>query len=181
MMDIENIWEEYRADILAFLHSRVANADDVDDLLQDILIKAYKKIHTVKSERSVKSWLFQIANHTIIDFYRKKNKSWALEIEDLGLSEDSFDTMEELSHCVKLLIDWLPKKTAELIIAIDIQGQSQKEYASNLDLNYSTVKSQVQKGRKQLRKQFEDCCYLSFDQYGSVIDFEPKSQDCPKC
>jgi len=180
-MNIERVWEEYRVDIKVFLHSRVANSDDVDDLLQDIVIKAHNKIHTVKSERSIKSWLFQIANRTIIDFYRKKNKSWTLEIEDLWLSEDSFDTMQELSHCVNPLMNCLPKKTAELLVAIDIQGQSQKEYASNLDLNYSTVKSQVQKGRRQLRQLFEDCCDLSFDQYGSVIDFEPKSKDCPKC
>ena len=180
-MNIETIWEEYRADIKAFLHSRVSNCDDVDDLLQDIWLKAYKNIHTVKSEKSIKSWLFQITNHIIIDFYRKNGKLLNFYVEDIYLGENNIDTIQSLSYCVNIFIKALPKETAELLIAIDIKGQSQKQYASNIGINYSTIKSRVQKGRIQLRKKFEDCCYLYFDQYGNIIDFEPKSKDCPKC
>ena len=59
-MNIKTIWEEYRADIKAFLYSRVSNFDDVDNLLQDIWIKAHKNIHTVKSEKSIKSSTFAL-------------------------------------------------------------------------------------------------------------------------
>lgn len=180
-MNIETIWKEYRADIKAFLHSKVANYDDVDDLLQDILLKAYKNIDNIKSESCIKPWLFQIANHMIIDFYRKKGKPREWHVGDIYWHEESIGAIQTLSFCVFPFMKALPKEIAELLIAIDIHGQSQKEYASNLGINYSTVKSRVQKARRQLRKLFEDCCYLSFDQYGSLIDFDPKSKDCEKC
>ena len=67
-MNIEEIWQEYRAAIKRFLHSKVSNEADVEDLLQEILIKTYSNLHTVKEQASIKAWLFQIANHVIIDF-----------------------------------------------------------------------------------------------------------------
>ena len=180
-MNIENIWKKYQAAIKAFLHSRISNFDDVDDLLQDISIKAYKNIHTVKSERSIKSWLFQIANHTVIDFHRRKNNLYEINVEDLWFHKDNVDAIQALSCCVEPFIMDLPQEIAEMLIAIDIQGQSQKDYANHLGMNYSTVKSRVQKGGRQLRKLFEDCCHLSFDRHGNLIDFEPKSNDCKQC
>ncbi len=48
-MNIEFVWKEYQAAIRAFLHSRVSDADDVDDLLQDILIKPTKTCMRLKS------------------------------------------------------------------------------------------------------------------------------------
>jgi RNA polymerase sigma-70 factor (ECF subfamily) len=180
-MDIERVWKEYNTDVKAFLYSRVSNCDDVDDLLQDIFIKACQNIHTLNSQKNIKPWLFQIASHTIIDFYRKKSKLRKLLVEGIELQEESLEPISELSHCVIPLIQDLPHETAELLLAIDIEGQSQKDYAANLGLNYSTLKSRVQRGRNQLRNLFEDCCHLTFDQYGGVVDFEPQSQHCQKC
>jgi len=68
-MNIEKIWLEYKTALQRFLHSKVSNEADVDDLLQEILIKTYSNLSTVKDQTSIKAWLFQIANHTIIDFY----------------------------------------------------------------------------------------------------------------
>ena len=86
-MDFEKIWLDYQASLKAFLHSRISNRDDVDDLLQNIMIKIYEKRHSVKSESSLKSWLFQVANNTIIDHYRKKQKEEGIKASDLWQEE----------------------------------------------------------------------------------------------
>jgi len=180
-MNVESVWSEYRASIKAFLHSKVSNPDEVDDLLQDILTKTYKNLHRVKSESSIKSWLFQIASHAIIDFYRERGKSSSLSADDLWYVENDISIEQSLSHCIKPFINALPKEAAALLTAIDIQGQSQKEYAKNVGVSYSTLKSRVQKARSQLRGLFEDCCHLSLDLHGNIIDFESKSTGCKKC
>ena len=43
-MNIEQVWASYKASLKAFLHSCVANPDDVDDLLQEILIKVHQHL-----------------------------------------------------------------------------------------------------------------------------------------
>ena len=90
-MEIENIWTAYRNKLKAFLHSKVSNPSDVDDLLQEILIKTYKNLHTIKSEEKIKSWLFQLARHSIIDFYRKTGKHRNFDSEELWIDESEED------------------------------------------------------------------------------------------
>ncbi len=180
-MDIENIWSEYHAGLKAFLHSKVSNNIEVDDLLQEILVKTFNSIHTVKSEDSIKPWLYQIANNSIIDFYRKHAKSRELTAELLWYGEDDEDIKQSLAQCIVPFIKALPDETADLLTAIDIEEQSQKAYAEASGVSYSTLKSRVQKGRAELRALFEQCCHFSLDKHGNIVDFDPKSKSCKNC
>lgn len=180
-MNVEIIWSEYRSELKAFLHSKVSNTAEVDDLLQEILIKTLSNIHTVKSEDSIKPWLYKIANNSIIDFYRKQAKSRDLTAEQLWYSEDDQSVQQSLAECVVPFINALPDETAVLLTAIDIEAQSQKDYAEALGVSYSTLKSRVQKGRTELRALFEKCCHFSLDKNGNLVDFDPKSDSCKNC
>jgi len=176
------IWEEYRAGIKAFLYSRVTNPSDVDDLLQDVLIKTFRNFHTVKSNDSIKSWIFQISNNAVIDYYRKKGKLKQESIpEDLHYDEENPSVHKALSKCVEPFIKALPKDSKELLTAIDIERIPQREYAQELGINYSTLKSRVHKSRLQLRKLYGECCELSLDRQGNIADFNAKSGKCEKC
>lgn len=180
-IDVEGVWNQYRAQIEAFLHSKISNSDEIDDLLQEIFIKIYKNLSSLKSERSVKAWLFQIANHAIIDFYRKRSKIKTISTEDLWFEQRNHQLQQELSQCVEPFINALPKETADLLTEIELNGRTQKEYANALGVSYSTIKSRVQKGRKLLKSLFEECCHFSLDKNGSVIDFDQKSKHCKYC
>ena len=181
-LNIENIWSNYRSSIRAFLLSRVSEKDEVEDLLQTILIKTYSNLDTVKSETSLKPWLFQIANRAIIDFYRSRKSHIELTEADLWYSDDHGSSVfNDFTPCIEPFVDALPEDTADLLKAVDIQGQSQKEYAQAHGIAYTTLKSRVTKGRKQLKKLFEDCCHLELDQFGNVIGYEVKSADTKCC
>jgi len=62
-----------------------------------------------------------------------------------------------------------------------LNNVKQKDYAAANGLSYSTLKSRVQKGRSQLRDLFEDCCHLSLDKHGNIIEYQPKGDSCGKC
>ena len=180
-MNIEPIWSEYQAGIKAFLHSRISNPAEVDDLLQDILIKTYNNLHTIQSESSIKPWLFQIANRAIIDFYRERSKGRSLDAEDLWYEKENENIREPLSQCVEPFIKALPAESAELLTAIDLLGESQKACAEQLGISYSTLKSRVQKSRAQLKTLFEECCHFSMDHQGNLMNFDSRSNQCKKC
>ncbi len=180
-MNFEEIWSEYRASLKSFLHSKVSSPDEVDDLLQEIMIKIYKNLSVIKSESSVKSWVFQVANNTIIDFYRKRAKLNKLGSEELWYSEKNSEVEQSLSQCVIPFINALSLESAELLTAIDLKGQSQVSYGEEHRISYSTLKSRVQKARRELRALFEDCCDFTFDSRGNIADFEEKSRSCENC
>ena len=180
-INIETIWSEYQDGLRAFLHSRVSNSTEVEDLLQEILIKTLGNIHAVKSEASIKPWLYQVANNSIVDFYRRQAKDRELTAENLWYGEDNADIQQSLAQCVLPFINALPPETAALLNAIDIEGQSQKAYAESTGISYSTLKSRVQKGRAELRALFDQCCHFTLDKHGNLVDFDPKSTGCDNC
>lgn len=100
IIDIEQVWGEYRSGLKSFLHSRISNDAEVDDLLQEVLIKVHNNLYSVKSEESIKSWLYQIANHAIVDFYRKNSKLYNLQPDDLWYGEADTNTLHELEKCI---------------------------------------------------------------------------------
>ena len=183
MMKIETLWAEYRSGLQAFLRSKVSDPTEAEDLLQDILIKTHQHLPSLQSETSVKPWLYQIARRTIVDFYRHSGRQPDLKHETLWYEDDdpTASLEQSLSRCVLPFIQALNNDQAELLTAIDINGESQKTAAERLGLSYSTLKSRVQKARQNLRNLFENCCQLSFDKHGNVIDCDSSNGHCDNC
>ncbi|WP_170325620.1 RNA polymerase sigma factor SigZ [Ruegeria arenilitoris] len=178
---LESIWSEYRASLLAFLRSKVSNQDDADDLLQEILLKAHEGMSGLGKVESLKAWLFQIASNTITDYYRSKGRHKPIHPDDLWYNELDQDDQHVLENCIAPFINALPAEMGELLHKIDLQGVSQKSHAAELGVSYSTLKSQVQAGRRQLRKLFEDCCNFSLDSKGNIVGYERKKDNCGPC
>ena len=177
----DDVWQLYRSALTSFLQSRVSNKADVEDLLQDILLKVHKTASPAKKTGSLKSWLFQIANHAIIDFYRRRSRTAVIAPEDLWFDAPDEDDIRGLEGCVLPFIDALPAETADLLRQIEVAGISQKDYAQQIGVSYSTLKSRVQKARIMLRQVFDDCCDFERDQRGQVVGFVRKSNTCEDC
>lgn len=179
-MRIEDIWPQYRARLKAFLHARVSNPADVDDLLQEISVKVFTGLPGLKDPAKLQPWLFQTADRAIIDHYRKSGRAQP-HPEDLWYHRDDPETRQDLEGCVEPFIRGLAEETADMLMAIDIHGMSQRDYAQAQGLSYSTLKSRVQKGRAELREAFEDCCTISMDVRGNISDVLEKAGTCKKC
>lgn len=180
-MGIEEIWSEYQNSLKAFLYKNISNPSDAEDLLQDILIKTYQSIDNVKENHKIKSWIFQIANHAIIDFYRKQGVGSKVNGQQLWYQQDEKTLFNELSQCVTPFIKGLPDNEAELLTAIELEGVSQKEYAALKGIKYSTLKSRVKKSRQNLYQLFNQCCVLSINSKGNLVDYSPKKTACSSC
>lgn len=180
-MNAEKIWVEYRARIEAFLRSKISNSEDVEDLLQEISIKTFLGISTLSDQSKVKPWLFQTAHRTIIDFYRKNGRTKDIHPDDLWYFKDAPEIRNQLERCVEPFINALPSKTAKLLRAIDLEGQSQKDYATAHGVPYSTLKTRVKNGRAALRSVFDNCCKFTVDSRGHLSEYHSKSDICEKC
>jgi len=174
-MKVEDIWLDYSAALKRFVHAKISNVDDVEDVLQEILLKTHQNLASIKDKNSVKSWLFQVANNAIIDFYRKNGRRLESSEIDVVEDENSANTVRlAISACVQPFIKALPQEDATLLTAIDINEQSQKDYAREIGVSYSTLKSRVQKSRERLKKVFDDCCHYQRDKDGTVYGYENK-------
>lgn len=155
-------------EISRFITNRVSNPQDAEDLLQDILIKAYLKQEQLQDASRLRAWLFQIARHTLIDYYRRPAAesipfdalAETLVNEHLTYEEDFSDPSgSSLSDCVTSLIPFLSDKYRQALVMADLEGQPQTELSQQLGLSYSGVKSRVQRGREQLGQLLETFCH----------------------
>jgi len=131
-------------------------------------------------EENVKSWVYAIAKNSIIDYYRKK-KHFSEEVEDIFIQEELSieNAVNELSHCIIPFINQLPKDYISIMKLSEIKNLSQKEIAENLDLNYTTVRSKIQRGRVKLKELISNCCTVIQGGKGGIIDFK-KNGNCNK-
>ncbi|MEP3245950.1 MAG: RNA polymerase sigma factor SigZ [Sneathiella sp.] len=179
-MDLEAIWHDYRVSLTNFLRTKISDPSDVEDVLQEILIKTHANLGSIKTESSVKSWLFQVARNAAIDFYRRERRP-SPNPEDLWYAIDQPDILDDLTGCLKPFIDRLPEKEAHILTAIELKGVSQKDYAKQIRVPYSTLKSRVNKSRALLRHLYEECCTFSLDAQGNVMDCSENSGKSIKC
>jgi DNA-directed RNA polymerase specialized sigma24 family protein len=64
-------WQDHKAQLRSYVSRRIDDADAIDDILQDVYIKASSNLHQLASKGSLNAWLYRIAHNTIMDFYRK--------------------------------------------------------------------------------------------------------------
>ncbi|WP_270731002.1 sigma-70 family RNA polymerase sigma factor [Shimia sp. Alg240-R146] len=178
--DLTAVWSAYRDRLKAFLHARIANPADVDDLLQDISIKVFTGLPDLQDQTKLQPWLFQTANRAIIDHYRRSSRA-APNADDLWYADDDPVLRHQLEGCVAPFINALPADTAQMLTEIDLNGTSQRDYAEAHHIPYSTLKSRVTKARTDLRALFDDCCKFTMDSRGNLSEMERKSTGCGPC
>ena len=161
-----------------YIQKRINNQLDAEDLTQEVFYKLYNS----KSDKveNVKSWVYSIAKNSIIDYYRKK-KRFTEEVEDIFIQEElsNKDAVNELSNCIAPFINQLPTDYISIMKLSEIDNLSQKEIAEKFDMNYTTVRSKIQRGRVKLKELISNCCTVIQGGKGGIIDFKKKN-DCNK-
>jgi RNA polymerase sigma-70 factor, ECF subfamily len=167
-------WQDYRAALVRFVRSRVNDSEAAEDIVHDVLVKAYARRDTLKNAEKVDAWLYQMTRHAIVDHYRAKRPSDELP-EDLVAPEKEGSAREELARCLTTLIEHLPAGSRQAIELSELQGLTQKETATRLGISLSGAKSRVQRGRAQLHDLLIECCRVERDVRGGIMDYEPSS------
>ena len=157
-----------------YINKRIDDPDAVDDILQDVYIKASTNLHQLKSKGSLKSWLYRIAYNTLMDFYRQRESFDELPTDLVAEEgETGAQAREELSECLQPLIDELDPKYAIPLRLAEIEGLPQKEIAEQLGISLSGAKSRIQRSRAKFKDQMMACCDFEIGQDG-VTDYSPK-------
>lgn len=175
-LSTDKIWQDFYQELLRFITQKVKDADQAQDILQDVFIKIHLKIHTLTDQDKLAAWVYQIARNSILDYFRRLQPTGEI-IEDLPIDEVTDDMTATFAKCVQPFVNHLPETSRIALLQTDLGQLSQKAFAEKEGISHSGAKSRVQRGRQQLRALFSACCASSADKYGNIIEFEPKT-DC---
>jgi RNA polymerase sigma-70 factor (ECF subfamily) len=177
---IETIWLEYNKELKRFVLSKINDKDTANDILQDVFLKVHSKIDTLKDKEKIKSWLYQITRNIITDHFRKQKFSVSTDSIDIPAENHIPNTNGQFAACVQPHINKLPLIYKEALTKTEFQNYSQLQLADELNISYSGAKSRVQRAKELLKKYFKECCDVSTDKYGNVLNYNMK-QDCKMC
>ncbi len=174
----KDAWDVLTERLGAFIARRVSGTD-ADDVLQNVLLKIHKSGGDVSDERFA-PWVFKVARNAIVDHYRSARPAFAGETDDANDANTTPDADDErlLLGCVAPFVAKLESPYREAITLVELEGMTQQGAADVAGVSLSGMKSRVQRGRRMLRAMFEECCALTFDARGRVIDAHARCEAC---
>lgn len=126
------------------------NSNELDDMVQDVYLKAWKAYAGFNYQSTFKTWIYRITMNTIRDSFKKNSLPTSEYIETAHLDNESGswpDNQHELQNLVSLGLSQLSLKEREVFILFYKFSYTLKEIAGLLETSVSTVKSRVYKAK----------------------------------
>jgi len=160
---VVELYQIYAPRILNYLVKRLPTEEDAQEILNDVFLDAIDTISLLRTSKNLQAWLFKIAHHKTVDFYRKRKiKSILLsqipylEIVDSEVHQPEFQfekdkVRDKLESAFKSLPD-LYRKILKLHYEDKI---SVKEIAIILELSFKATESLLFRARQSFKLAYE--------------------------
>jgi RNA polymerase sigma-70 factor, ECF subfamily len=182
-------WTRLRADVGRLVARRLPTRADVEDVVQEVLLRVWRHGDDLRHEERFGAWLSRIAYTAAADHMRDRQRhpmprdpSRAAETADESppAAGDQPDAKELIGAVLRPFVERLPDGYREAVVLSELDGLPHAVVADRLGLSVSGVKSRVQRGRAQLRAMLERCCEIALDARGAPVSCERKSDgDAP--
>jgi RNA polymerase sigma-70 factor, ECF subfamily len=130
----------------------IGSAMDGEDVVQDALLDAYRRLDSWDDTRPMSPWLFRIAHNRCIDHIRRRDAR--AEAEDAaaepGISEAVDPAGPALGRAIEHLVHHLPPKERATVLLKDVFDYTLEEIAALTETTTGAVKAALHRGRAKL-------------------------------
>lgn len=158
---------------LAFRYMR--NHEDAEEVVQDVLMKVFRKIESFRGDSALSSWIYRITFNTAMSRLRRGKLTRAVEVTELeigaSMSDDGVNALDpadwsrmadeellrqQMRERLAEAVEDLPLIYREPVILRDLKGLSTEEASTRLRVKDQTLKSRLHRGRMLLRERLAD-------------------------
>jgi RNA polymerase sigma-70 factor, ECF subfamily len=140
------------------IRSMVRSAADLDDLIQEVLLKVWLHLSTFRSESSFRTWMTRVAINEALQAHRREQcrPPRTQELRDLDTFASSVESpyrsiaRTEAMHTVRNAVMRLPAKYRQVLILRDLDQLNTLETAQSLQLSIPAVKTRLLRARLML-------------------------------
>jgi RNA polymerase sigma-70 factor (ECF subfamily) len=160
----EELVRRHQSRVFGLVNSILRRREDVEDVAQQVFLKAFLSIKRFDMRAAFSTWLYKITVNECWDYLRKK-KVRPLTYES-DMSEEQVSRLDGIVSAdrpperaderaeVKEMLEWmlekLPEQDRDLLVLKEIEGFSVQELSEILDLNVNTVKVRLFRARAKL-------------------------------
>ncbi len=157
--------ERYQERIFGLVRHYTTQAVEVEDIVQDTFIKAFRKLSTFQHQSSFSTWLYRIAVNTALDFLKRSGRNPVQAVEDPEnlsptlesgpaqsiLPPDSRLEREEIGRITHEVLDELPEIFRTVLVLREFEDLSYQEMADLLGISIGTVESRLFRARARFK------------------------------
>lgn len=134
--------------------------DDADDVVQEVLVRLFKRLKSYAGKSRFSTWLFQVTRNAALEQQRRRTRRQRLLLgfrrDDTRKDAITENPLEQMStaHAVDqvwTLFERLPARQREVFDLADLQGFSPAEIGEMLGMNPVTVRGNLCKARRAIR------------------------------
>lgn len=145
----------FQREIYIYLANHLKDREDAHDLTQQVFLKAWLNLATLKETACFKLWLYKIARNLTTDHCRKR-KVISLSWEELPTEEVIFkipgpEDAAERAELIKQALTRLPAKLRLCLLLYAVGGCSAYEIARTVGIKEASVGTYISMARQQLR------------------------------
>ena len=146
------LYEPIHERFVRFCQARMHNSEEVPDLVNETLLRAYENFEKLRSKDAFLYFLFGIATRVINSQYRKKKYWGTYEARNSEqIPDGGWDPSQHAElHLLYKALDQLPPLQREALILFEISGFPIKDIQQIQNSKESAVKARLMRGRKKL-------------------------------
>jgi len=135
------------------LARRMASEEDADELTQDVFVRAWEKLRTLRGESAFGTWLHRLAVNLIL-----AKRTAAARRRGRAAGDQPLETVAgraappELAMDFETAIAHLPDGARQVFVLFDVEGYRHEEIGRMLGISVGTSKSQLHRARMILRE-----------------------------
>jgi RNA polymerase sigma-70 factor (ECF subfamily) len=173
-LTLDGVYKDHRPKILSYL-TRLAGEAEAEDLTQEVFLKVGKGLIGFRGESNLTTWIYRIATNTALDRFRRPGFKESGQDELSIISVERIDVadpwtgrkcltveeqaiQEEMSGCVRNVVDRLPEDCRTVIVLSDMEGFKDSEIADILGMGLPATKMRLHRARAELRKALSASC-----------------------
>jgi RNA polymerase sigma-70 factor (ECF subfamily) len=142
----DRLYTGYAGMVHGILMARVPR-EDVEDLMQDVFLAAFRKLHMLRDSAAFGPWLAIIARNRAYDYHRR-----TAEMADLPEDIPAQGGADAEASAILALIQTLPESYREPLVLRLVEGMTGPEIAQRTGLTPASVRVNLHRGMKQLRE-----------------------------
>jgi RNA polymerase sigma-70 factor (ECF subfamily) len=159
--------ERYQERIFGLARHYTKSAVEVEDIVQDTFLKAYRRLETFQRQSSFSTWLYRIAVNTALDFLKRMGRSPVQAVEDPELTAapvraqagsgvaiaapDAALRREEIARVTSEVLAELPEIFRTALVLRELEGLSYQQMAEVLGISIGTVESRLFRARARFK------------------------------
>ncbi|MBL0174082.1 MAG: RNA polymerase sigma factor [Ignavibacteria bacterium] len=149
------LYAEYDRRIFAYCLYVIGDRDKANDVFQEVFIKVYKSLHTIREEGKSSNWLFRIARNECLNALKatqrndKRNTSYDESDTSYIPALDGTGYNDEITH-LHWGLQQLSNEQREALVLAEFEGYSLKEIAEVTGASLSNVKVRIFRAKQKL-------------------------------